>query len=94
MSVSDRRVSNGLVNVEIIDKANGSRRSAGDGQKIFLDRPSVVFLKLAPENVARYERRGDDLVLILKDGQEIAIQDFFVKYPEMADGEKSPRRCS
>ncbi|HEY8604778.1 Ig-like domain-containing protein, partial [Tsuneonella suprasediminis] len=73
------------MNAEIIDKKSGSRRSIDEGEKISLHRPSVIVLKLAPENVASYERRGDDLVLILKDGQEIAIDDFFVKYPDAND---------
>ncbi|HET6537282.1 MAG TPA: Ig-like domain-containing protein [Sphingopyxis sp.] len=65
---------------EIIEKKNGSRRQTEDARNIVLDRPSVVFLKLAPENVARYERRGDDLVLVMKDGQELLIQGFFIKF--------------
>jgi len=48
---------------------------------IVLDRPSVVHLKLAPERVDHYERRGDDLVLVLRDGSEIVVHDFFVQYP-------------
>ena len=67
---------------EIVVKQNGARRQVEDTQHIALDRPSVILLKLAPENVARYERRGDDLVLVLKDGREIAIHGFFIKYPE------------
>lgn len=62
---------------EIIDKKSGSRRSAEDVRDVALDRPSVILLKLSPENVARYERRADDLILLLKDGQEIAIAGFF-----------------
>ena len=69
----------------IIDKKSGARRQIDDGQLISTDRPAVVLLKLAPENVARYERRGDDLVLVLKDGQEIAIRGFFIKYSEAND---------
>ena len=70
------------MNVEILDKKSGSRRTAEDTQPIALEHPSVILLKLAPEKVAHYERRGDDLVLVLKDGQEITIPGFFVKYPE------------
>ena len=70
------------MNAEILDKKNGSHRQVEDTRIIVLDRPSVIVLRLAPENVTRYERRGDDLVLVLKDGQEILIQGFFVKYSE------------
>ena len=75
---------------QILDKKSGARRNIDDAHPITLDRPSVVFLKLAPEKVARYERRGDDLVLVLKDGQEIAIQGFFVKYPDADAAEQAP----
>ena len=68
-----------------IDKKSGERRQIEDGQPILTDRAGVFILKLAPENVARYERRGDDLVLVLKDGQEIAIRGFFIKYSEAHD---------
>ena len=87
MPASEGRVSEILSNAEIIDKANGSRRNVGEGSEIVLDRPSVIVLKLAPENVARYERRGDDLILILRGGQKIVIQDFFVKHLVEADEE-------
>ena len=68
--------------IEILNKKSGDRRLAEDVKGIVLDHPSVIMLKLAPEKVARFERRGEDLVLVLKDGQEIAIPGFFVKYPE------------
>jgi hypothetical protein len=74
---------------EIIAKKSGSRRHTEDTQRIVLDRPSVIVLKLAPENVARYERHGDDLVLLLKDGREITIPGFFAKYPEGDSAEQA-----
>jgi len=75
---------------EILDKKSGARRNIDDTRRIALDRPSVVFLKLAPEKVARYERHGDDLVLVLKDGQEITIQGFFVKYQDADTSDNAP----
>ncbi|WP_367066640.1 tandem-95 repeat protein [Oryzisolibacter sp. LB2S] len=45
-----------------------------------LDRPSIVSMKIAPEKVARYERRGDDLVLVLRDGQEVLVPRFFAAH--------------
>jgi len=65
---------------KVISKKSGDRRSE-DTRNLELDSPSIVFLKLAPERVAHYERHGNDLVLILKDGQEITIHDFFAQYP-------------
>ncbi len=78
------------MNAEIIDKKSGSRRHVEDTLRVVLDRPSVIQLKLAPEKVARYERRGDDLVLVLKDGQEIAVHGFFVTYPEGNSTDQKP----
>ena len=66
---------------EIIAKKGATRRKIDDLQNLALQQPSVIVLKLAPESVARYERRGDDLVLVLKDGQEVVIHAFFVQYP-------------
>ena len=49
--------------IEILNKKSGDRRLAEDVKGIVLDHPSVIMLKLAPEKVARFERRGEDLVL-------------------------------
>ena len=65
---------------KVISKKSGDRRSE-DTRSLKLDSPSIVVLQMAPERVAHYERHGDDLVLILKDGQEFIIRDFFVQYP-------------
>lgn len=67
---------------EIFDKKSGSHETAANTENIAVDRPSVVHIKLSPEDVAKYDRRGDDLVLILEDGQEILITGFFVKYDD------------
>ena len=64
---------------EIIAKKGATRRKIDDLQNLALQQPSVIVLKLAPESVARYERRGDDLELVLKDGQEVVIHAFFVQ---------------
>ncbi len=49
-------------------------------EDLSLDKPSVVRLKLAPEKVKHFERRGNDLVLLLQDGSETVVKDFFVVY--------------
>lgn len=54
---------------KVISKKSGDRRSE-DTRNLKLDSPSIVVLQMAPERVAHYERHGDDLVLILKDGQD------------------------
>ncbi|MFT4197939.1 MAG: BapA prefix-like domain-containing protein, partial [Pseudoxanthomonas sp.] len=71
---------------KVVYKQGGASHSVDVGN-LALDRPSVVFLKLAPESVARYERRGDDLVLVLKDGQEILVHDFYAHYPQAGQAE-------
>ncbi len=49
---------------------------------ITLDSPSVVTLHFGPEEVTRFDRAGNDLVLVLTDGRKITIIDFFVMYEE------------
>src|SRR5690554_120113 len=56
---------------------NGSSRNF-DGNHITLEEPSVVQLPIGPEQVARFDRTGNDLVLTLKDGSVLVIENFFV----------------
>ncbi|MGO4396137.1 Ig-like domain-containing protein [Variovorax sp. M-6] len=67
--------------MEAVYKSGGAARQA-TAEGLVLDRPSIVFLKVAPESVARYERRGGDLVLVLRDGKEIAAPGFFETYAD------------
>ena len=69
----------------VIDKETGGRRQVDEGQPLRSDRPSIFLLKIAPEKVSRYERRADDLVLVLKNGQELVILGFFIKYADTSD---------
>ena len=64
---------------KVVYKNSGAERAAAV-ENLVLDRPSVVVLKLAPEKVMRYVRRGDDLVLVLQDGTEILVHGFFIQY--------------
>ena len=48
-----------------------------EADRIVLDRPSVVELQLGPEEVLSYNRTGADLVLTLKDGSVLVIENFF-----------------
>lgn len=68
--------------MEAVYKSGGAVRTGSAGALV-LDRPSIVFVKVGPEAVARYERRGGDLVMVLRDGKEITVADFFADY---ADG--------
>src|SRR5690606_6640393 len=56
-----------------------------DGSRIVLEAPSVVELPIGPEQIARFERNGNDLLLILKDGTVLVIENFFV----VAAGERN-----
>ncbi|QOF76727.1 tandem-95 repeat protein [Variovorax sp. 38R] len=69
--------------MEAVYKSGGaSSRKAAAETPLVLDRPSIVSLKIAPESVLKFERRGDDLVLVLRDGQEVAVRGFFAEYPD------------
>ncbi|BEP53838.1 hypothetical protein GmRootV118_10820 [Variovorax sp. V118] len=69
--------------MEAVYKSGGaSSRKATAEAPLVLDRPSIVTLKIAPESVLKFERRGDDLVLVLRDGQEVAVRGFFAEYPD------------
>ena len=50
-------------------------------QGLVLDKPAAVVLKVAPEQIAKSVRVGDDLVLTLVDGQQISVPGFFAAYP-------------
>ncbi|TWD76141.1 VCBS repeat-containing protein [Variovorax beijingensis] len=68
--------------MEAVYKSGGAPRKAAAEAPLVLDRPSIVSLKVAPESVLKFERRGGDLVLVLRDGQEIAVRGFFAEYPD------------
>ena len=55
-------------------------------QNLKLTQPSILQLNIAPEKVVKFERSGNDLTLILEDGNTIVVQDFFV---QTADGQRS-----
>ncbi|MFL1465457.1 VCBS domain-containing protein [Marinobacter sp. HN1S83] len=57
---------------------NGSSRTF-DGDRVTLEAPGVVQLQIGPEQVARFERDGSDLVLVLEDGTVFVIENFFVE---------------
>lgn len=70
----------------IIDKKSGSARKAPSDARMSADRPSVFVLKVPPEGVANFTRRGNDLVMVLKDGRTIVIEAFFAKHAEAHQG--------
>ncbi|WP_182132152.1 tandem-95 repeat protein [Variovorax paradoxus] len=68
--------------MEAVYKSGGASRKAAADTPLVLDRPSIVSLKIAPESVLKFERRGGDLVLVLQGGQEVAVRGFFAEYPD------------
>lgn len=60
--------------MEAVYKSGGASRKAAAETSLVLDRPSIVSLKVAPVSMLKFERRGDDLVPVLRDGQEVAVR--------------------
>jgi hypothetical protein len=70
---------------EILSKVGGNS-SKVDSNVIHLSSPSIVQLKIAPEQVQKFERVGQDLKMVLPDGKSVVIEGFFDKD---ADGNRS-----
>ncbi|MDG9793672.1 Ig-like domain-containing protein [Brucella anthropi] len=62
----------------VFPKAESGASRNFDGNRIRLETPSVVQLQIGPEEVARFERDGNNLLLILEDGSVVVIENFFV----------------
>ena len=54
-------------------KSDGSTSQLKEANAITLDAPSVVTLGFGPEEVARFDKVGSDLVLLLKDGTRVQV---------------------
>ncbi|MFM0109191.1 BapA prefix-like domain-containing protein, partial [Paraburkholderia rhynchosiae] len=78
-----------LVNVKVVDRADGKvdqNLTIGTAHGVVvLHHASVVELNIHAEEVQSYRREGADLVLHLKDGQEIVINNFFVVSGERSE---------
>lgn len=72
------------MSVIVVTKKNGHVVELPLGD-IHLEHPRAVKLEFGPEHVLRFEKVGNDLVLVLLDGQKITITNFFV----IEDGERS-----
>ena len=66
--------------MEAVYKSGGKIVLAQQG--LVLDKPSAVILKVAPEQIAKSVRVGNDLVLTLVDGEQIHVNGFFTAYAE------------
>ena len=65
------------MSTEIVHKTEGHVTTMDTGD-IVLEHAAIVKLRVGPELVDRFERVGNDLQLVLKDGRTITIRNFFV----------------
>ena len=65
------------MSVNIVIKSNNTVSKDIPLENLSLTQPSIVQLDIAPEKVARFERRDNDLALVLKDGRTVIVQNFF-----------------
>ncbi|MBO9695207.1 MAG: BapA prefix-like domain-containing protein [Sphingopyxis sp.] len=63
--------------VKVFQKDNGSAESIEIGSELRITSPSVVEIPVGPEQVADFQRSGNNLVVTLKDGSSLTIVDFF-----------------
>ena len=66
----------------VTSKKNGADDQFEGTNAIVLQEAGVVSLHIGPEEVARFDQVGQDLVLLLKDGSKILIKNFFVQYED------------
>ena len=64
--------------VNIVTKSDNELSKDVPVENLNLAKPSIIQLEIAPEKVAKFERNGDDLTLLLKDGRTVTVQHFFV----------------
>lgn len=63
--------------VNIVTKSDNKLSKDVPVENLNLAKPSIIQLEIAPEKVAKFERHGDDLTLLLKDGRTVTVQHFF-----------------
>ena len=66
----------------VTQKSDGTVSQLENTAAITLDAPSVVTLGFGPEEVAKFDKVGFDLVLTLHDGSRVVIANFFCMYDE------------
>ncbi|MBV4484611.1 BapA prefix-like domain-containing protein [Pseudomonas sp. SWRI153] len=68
-------------NIVIADKSS-SQLTAQNWGNVQLNQPSVVQMPVSPEQLASTSRSGQDLIVNLKNGEQIKITNFFVTSPD------------
>ena len=66
-----------MADISIIARS-GATTSTVSGETASVISPSIVKLKINPQDVAELERNGNDLVITLKDGEKVTIENYFV----------------
>ncbi|SFB39497.1 hypothetical protein SAMN05216248_105177, partial [Pseudomonas simiae] len=64
--------------VSLIDIKSGKLVEQATSRTIAVGRPSIVKISLNPEMLKSTSRAGNDLVIVLKSGEQIVIEGFFV----------------
>ena len=67
-----------VMRTDVFSKSANGESQTFNEDRITLDELSVVQVQFGPEQVARFDRDGNDLVLVLKDGTVLVIENFFV----------------
>ena len=66
-----------MKNIVIVDKASGAKSEQALGS-LSLKGTSIVKLPFDQESVQSYQQSGNNLVITLKSGETVTIQNFFV----------------
>ncbi|WP_411704107.1 Ig-like domain-containing protein, partial [Edaphovirga cremea] len=76
--------------VDVISRKTAVKTAFASDSKLLsvsLHEPSVILVHASAQNVARYERAGNDLLIYMKDGSVIRCNDYFVEDSEKRHGE-------
>ncbi len=65
-----------MANISITARS-GATTSIVSGESASVISPSIVKLKINPQDIAELDRHGNDLVITLKDGEKITIENYF-----------------
>ncbi|WP_432700889.1 Ig-like domain-containing protein [Kluyvera cryocrescens] len=65
-----------MANISITARS-GATTSTVSGESASVISPSIVKLNINPQDIAELDRHGNDLVITLKDGEKITIENYF-----------------
>ncbi|TLG90959.1 BapA prefix-like domain-containing protein, partial [Pseudomonas edaphica] len=67
-----------MAQVSLIDIKSGKLVEQATGNSTTVGSPSIVKISLNPETLKSASRAGDDLVIVLKSGEQVVLKGFFV----------------